>query len=92
MASHQSDVNYYGRTGRVNPVLRGHVGIMLVSLGLCFGLVGLLSILSGTVSVPLIVAGALLLAAGIGVLHWRSRRGRTGSALQHHNRRKKAHH
>jgi small neutral amino acid transporter SnatA (MarC family) len=93
---HRYDFDYYGRTGRVNLLLRSHVGVILVFLGLCFSLVGLLGILSGSVSLPLIAGGILLLAAGFGVLRSRSRRTyardqHTRSAPRRPHRRKKAH-
>ena len=81
---HQFDYDYYTRMGRVNPVLHAHFGIMLVFLGLCLSLAGLLSVLSGTVSAPALVGGVLLLAAGISVIRWASRRKRRQLARGQH--------
>ena len=89
---HQYDLDYYGRMGRVNPVLHAYAGFTLAFLGACFSLGGILLALSGTVALEPLILGGLLLPAGIAVLRWnaRRRRARQAPGSRHRRHRRKA--
>jgi hypothetical protein len=90
---HQYDFGYYGRLGRVSPVLHARTGFTLVVLGACFSLLGVLSAFSGTLALGLLIPGGALLVAGIAMLRWNARRRRVRQAQgpRHRRRRRKAH-
>ena len=89
---HQYDFGYYGRMGRVSPVLHARTGFTLALLGAGFTLLGILIGFSGTLALALLIPGVALLVAGVAMLRWNARRRRVRQAQgsRHRRRRRKA--